>query len=127
MYTCTFDVPTVDDGVSHRLAFDGLDTLCDVYLVSPTQIIPDLTPLTRNAQNGQKILQTDNAFRQWVHDTKGEAGVIKATNNVLLLHFHCAKTYAKAQEAVYGKVRAGSTNLGDPSRVYLRKPQYDWR
>ena len=31
------------------------------------------------------------------------------------------KTYL---ESKYGKVRAGSTNLGDPSRVYVRKAQY---
>lgn len=48
------------------------------------------------------------------------------TNN-LLLHFKSAKILAKVEEAKYGIVRAGSTNLGDPSRVYVRKAQYDWR
>ena len=54
------------------------------------------------------------------------AGFLQATNE-LLLHFKSAKRLAKAEEAKYGKVRAGSTNLGDPSRVYVRKAQYDWR
>jgi beta-mannosidase len=62
-----------------------------------------------------------------VFDTENNEGVLKATDNVLILHFQCAKNHAKVEEAIRGKVRAGSTNLGDPSRVYLRKPQYDWR
>ncbi len=48
-------------------------------------------------------------------------------NNVLVLHFKSAAKLARELEAQYGKVRAGSTNLGDPSRVYVRKAQYDWR
>jgi len=55
----------------------------------------------------------------------GEDGL--KTENNLLLHFKSAKALAKSEEAKYGKVRAGSTNLGDPSRVYVRKAQYDWR
>ena len=47
--------------------------------------------------------------------------------NTLLLHFKSAQLLAKALEATHGKVRAGSTNLGDPSRVYVRKAQYGWR
>lgn len=52
---------------------------------------------------------------------------LKDTGNSLLLHFKSAKLVAKELEARYGRVRAGSTNLGDPSRVYLRKAQYCWR
>jgi beta-mannosidase len=47
--------------------------------------------------------------------------------NTLFLHFKSALHLAKKLEAEMGKVRAGSTNLGDPSRVYVRKAQYDWR
>jgi len=47
--------------------------------------------------------------------------------NILLLHFKSAAAVARALEEKYGRVRAGSTNLGDPSRVYVRKAQYDWR
>lgn len=51
---------------------------------------------------------------------------LKGENN-LLLHFKCAKDIALSEEAKYGRVRAGSCNLGHPSRVYVRKAQYDWR
>ncbi|EIN13700.1 glycoside hydrolase [Punctularia strigosozonata HHB-11173 SS5] len=47
--------------------------------------------------------------------------------NELLLHFKSAKNIALDEEKKYGAVRAGSTNLGHPSRVYVRKAQYDWR
>lgn len=47
--------------------------------------------------------------------------------NSLLLHFYSAKLYAQDLERQFGRVRAGSCNLGDPSRVYVRKAQYDWR
>lgn len=49
------------------------------------------------------------------------------SENSLLLHFRSAQIIAKELEAKYGRVRAGSTNLGDPSRVYVRKAQYNWR
>ena len=47
--------------------------------------------------------------------------------NTLLLHFFPAGKIAYELEKKYGRVRAGSCNLGDPSRVYVRKAQYDWR
>lgn len=47
--------------------------------------------------------------------------------NTLVLHFKSAARLARELEAKYGRVRAGSTNLGDPSRVYMRKAQYNWR
>ncbi|KAJ2920787.1 hypothetical protein H1R20_g16307, partial [Candolleomyces eurysporus] len=111
LYSCTFDAPSLDVSNATRLTFDGLDTLCDVYL------------------NDRKILEVDNAFRQYVYEVPGEGEIaaLRLEGNTLLLHFRCAKAYAKQQEEIHGKIRAGSTNLGDPSRVYLRKPQYDWR
>lgn len=48
-------------------------------------------------------------------------------DNTLLLHFVSAKHRALELERQYGKVRAGSCNLGHPSRVYVRKAQYAWR
>lgn len=48
-------------------------------------------------------------------------------SNTLILHFHSAAKLARQLEEKYGRVRAGSTNLGDPSRVYVRKAQYGWR
>jgi beta-mannosidase len=52
---------------------------------------------------------------------------ILASDNILALHFASAKKNALELERVHGSVRAGSTNLGHPSRVYVRKAQYDWR
>jgi hypothetical protein len=52
---------------------------------------------------------------------------LKQGKNTLLLHFKSALLEAQALEAKYGRVRAGSCNLGDPNRVYVRKAQYGWR
>ncbi|KAJ7342620.1 glycoside hydrolase [Mycena albidolilacea] len=106
MYKCTFEY-TADSHETHALLeFLGLDTLCDVYL------------------NGQKILVADNQFQ--THVVPLELSSLKP-QNILFLHFKSALHLAKKLEAEMGKVRAGSTNLGDPSRVYVRKAQYDWR
>ena len=79
-------------------------------------------------QNGDRILKTDNQFRTYTFpiELSNPKNILRDANT-LLLHFKSAKALAKAEEAKYGKVRAGSTNLGDPSRVYVRKAQYDWR
>ena len=76
-------------------------------------------------QNGKKILYADNMFRAWTTVLSKED--LQPTNNVLLLHFKSAKKLAKNLEKQFGRVRAGSTNLGDPSSVYVRKAQYRWR
>ncbi|KAJ7196944.1 glycoside hydrolase [Mycena pura] len=106
LYKCTFDFAP-DDKESHALLeFLGLDTICDVYL------------------NGDKVLQADNMFQ--THIVPLDLSFLRP-QNTLLLHFKSAHLLAKALEAEMGRVRAGSTNLGDPSRVYVRKAQYDWR
>ncbi|KAJ3932534.1 MAG: glycoside hydrolase [Lentinula lateritia] len=107
LYKCTFTFePISDEGHTVMLQFQGLDTVCDVYL------------------NGDKILSVDNMFRTYYAEFN--SSTLKHSNT-LFLHFKSASQYAKAQETLMGRVRAGSTNLGDPSRVYLRKAQYDWR
>ncbi|KAF8148252.1 glycoside hydrolase superfamily [Crassisporium funariophilum] len=110
LYKCHFPFDTTLNHGHALLQFEGLDTICDVYL------------------NGEKILATNNMFRTYDHafSLTGGESLLKA-DNTLLLHFKSAKRLAKAEEEKYGKVRAGSTNLGDPSRVYVRKAQYDWR
>ncbi|TFK22003.1 beta-mannosidase [Coprinopsis marcescibilis] len=115
LYACTFSVPSSDQEgrqlKSALLTFEGLDTICDIYL------------------NGQQVLKADNMFRAYEYQLplgSEEPGVVKS-DNLLLLHFQSAKALAKELEKEYGKVRAGSTNLGDPSRVYVRKAQYGWR
>ncbi|KAF8959158.1 glycoside hydrolase family 2 protein [Flammula alnicola] len=110
LYKCHFPF---DKSTPHKyaiLTFEGLDTLCDVYL------------------NNHKILSTNNMFRTYTHGIAlARNEIVLKAENTLFLHFKSAKALAKAEEAKYGKVRAGSTNLGDPSRVYVRKAQYDWR
>lgn len=64
-------------------------------------------------------------FRTWTISLLRDD--LQDQDNLLLLHFTSAKKLAKELEAQYGRVRAGSTNLGDPSRVYVRKAQYGWR
>ncbi|KNZ80314.1 putative beta-mannosidase B [Termitomyces sp. J132] len=110
IYKCSFPF---DKPVVHEHAvflFEGLDTICDVYL------------------NGKEIFSADNQFRTYTYkiNLSDDANPLQEINT-LFLHFKSAKALAKEEEAKYGKVRAGSANLGDPSRVYVRKAQYDWR
>lgn len=60
------------------------------------------------------------------HKVKLDNAILRP-QNTLLLHFKPAKHIAKMLESKYGRVRAGSCHVGDPSRVYVRKAQYDWR
>ncbi|KAJ6579656.1 glycoside hydrolase [Mycena vulgaris] len=106
LYKCTFDFAADGKETHALLEFLGLDTLCDVYL------------------NGEKILAADNMFQ--THVATLALSSLKP-QNTLLLHFKSALLLAKELEAEMGVVRAGSTNLGDASRVYVRKAQYDWR
>ncbi|KAH8082418.1 glycoside hydrolase superfamily, partial [Cristinia sonorae] len=116
LYRCVFSYPLHNsmDGLFTELVFEGLDTFCDVYL------------------NGKLILEADNMFRTYVVcdsivQVPSTGLTPSSQESTLLLHFKSAKVIAKKLEGKYGRVRAGSTNLGDPSRVYVRKAQYDWR
>ncbi|KZT12292.1 glycoside hydrolase family 2 protein [Laetiporus sulphureus 93-53] len=108
LYYCSFQCDSRVDGADNvQLQFEGLDTICDVYL------------------NLVKILSADNMFRTYAVPI--DSCSMKPKDNKLLLHFKSTKLIAKKLEQQYGRVRAGSTNLGDPSRVYVRKAQYGWR
>ncbi|KAL1746851.1 glycoside hydrolase family 2 protein [Schizophyllum fasciatum] len=116
VYRCDFSVEEADAGRQGLLELAGLDTMGDVYL------------------NGTHILSPDNQFRTWAYALQpgtlrasADGGTVDQKRNTLLIHFKSAKALALAEEAKYGRVRAGSTNLGAPSRVYVRKAQYDWR
>lgn len=85
--------------------FEGLDTICTVTL------------------NDKIILESDNMFQS--HTVP--VSLSTSSSNELLLRFRSARKHGQELEAKHGKVRAGSTNLGDPSRVYVRKAQYAWR
>ncbi|KIM32355.1 glycoside hydrolase family 2 protein [Serendipita vermifera MAFF 305830] len=112
LYGCIFQIEhlaeVLDGSRRAELVFEGLDTICTVYL------------------NGRVVLETDNMFLS--HSIPLNPTSLSATNhNVLVLHFSSARHVAKNREAQYGAVRAGSCNLGDPSRVYIRKAQYHFR
>ncbi|KAF7294523.1 hypothetical protein MKEN_01445000 [Mycena kentingensis (nom. inval.)] len=106
LYKCDFAFAPKEGETHAELEFLGLDTLCDVYF------------------NGIQILASENEFQ--THIVPLDLASLKPENN-LVLHFKSAHLRAKELEAEMGRVRAGSTNLGDPSRVYVRKAQYDWR
>ncbi|KAH8109772.1 glycoside hydrolase superfamily [Phellopilus nigrolimitatus] len=109
LYATTLPVDSHADGEFVELVFEGLDTFCSVYV------------------NDVHILEADNQFRTYrVRRVRLDPSVLRKESTVLL-HFKCAKAIALEQEKKYGRVRAGSCNLGDPSRVYARKAQYDWR
>ncbi|KAJ8089496.1 hypothetical protein PM082_014751 [Marasmius tenuissimus] len=106
LYSTSF--PTPSSFTHAELVFHGLDTLVDVYL------------------NGKVILSSKNQFQ--VHTVPvAEDNFNPKGENTLFFHFKSAKLLAKELEEKFGRVRGGSTNLGDPSRVYVRKAQYDWR
>ncbi|KAJ8473477.1 hypothetical protein ONZ45_g16279 [Pleurotus djamor] len=107
LYYCTFGRVQKLANQRSELVLEGLDTICDVYL------------------NGTKVLSTSNMFH--AHAIPLDDSVTSSKLNTIFLHFKSAKKAAKDEEERYGAVRAGSTNLGDPSRVYIRKAQYDWR
>ncbi|KAH9948314.1 glycoside hydrolase superfamily [Amylocystis lapponica] len=107
LYYSQFAFQKVGENEVAELVFEGLDTICDVYL------------------NGHNILSADNMFRTYVVPVSPAS--LKPAANTLLLHFKSTKLIAKELEEQHGRVRAGSVNLGDPSRVYIRKAQYGWR
>ncbi|KAG8785886.1 hypothetical protein FRC20_010933 [Serendipita sp. 405] len=112
LFACNFSLDEyeglVQGKVRSEIFFEGLDTICDVYL------------------NGKRVLSTDNMFDSYTLPITTPDSVSKSSNT-LVLHFRSAKHYSKELEQRYGAVRAGSCNLGDPSRVYIRKAQYHYR
>ncbi|KAG8920793.1 hypothetical protein FRC02_000697, partial [Tulasnella sp. 418] len=105
IYFTTFS-HSAEEGFHTDLHLEGLDTYCTVYV------------------NGEKLLEADNMLLPYVVTLP--PSLLKSSNS-LVLHFRSSREIAKQLEAKYGKKRAGSCNLGDPSRVYVRKAQYHWR
>lgn len=70
--------------------------------------------LNGTSQNGTKILETKNMLQTYVVPVKPSA------SNTLVLHSESAAKLARELKEHFGQVRAGSTNLGDLSRVYVR-------
>ena len=87
------------------LVFEGLDTICEIYL------------------NDVKLGDIDNMFLSYRYDVKK---ILKPTANLLKLIFKSPLKYAFEQEEKYGKLPVALNS----SRVYIRKAQYsfgwDW-
>jgi hypothetical protein len=62
LYRSQFDAPAVKTPF-YDLEFEGLDTICDVYLVRPCAATQS-THLTLR-QNGVLVLSADNMFRSY--------------------------------------------------------------
>ena len=88
-----------------NLVFEGLDTICEIYL------------------NDVKLDITDNMFLSYQYDVKK---ILKVSNNLLKVIFKSPVKYASKQEEKYGKLPVALNS----SRVYIRKAQYsfgwDW-
>jgi len=95
-----------DEGQNNvNLVFEGLDTICEIYL------------------NEVKLGDTDNMFLSYRYDVKS---FLKPSDNLLKLIFKSPVKYASEQEEKYGKLPVALNS----SRVYIRKGQYsfgwDW-
>lgn len=90
---------------SNDLVFEGLDTVCEIYL------------------NEIKLGYTDNMFLMYSYNIKN---VLKQKNNLLKVIIKSPVKYALQQENKYGKLPVALNS----SRVYVRKAQYsfgwDW-
>ncbi|MBL9004716.1 MAG: hypothetical protein JNJ46_10740 [Myxococcales bacterium] len=107
LYRCRFDLPSdfrLDGADAVSLCCQGLDTVATLWL------------------NGVELLHSDNMFiPQSV--TLPEGGLLRRRDNELWLLFESALRVGQAREAQYGKRPVWN---GDPSRVYLRKAQYQY-
>ncbi len=87
------------------LVFEGLDTICEIYL------------------NGIKLGGTDNMFVKYRYNVKN---ILKAKGNELKVLFKSPTRFAEEEEKKYGKLPVALNS----TRVYIRKAQYsfgwDW-
>jgi len=87
------------------LFFEGLDTICEIYL------------------NDVRLGGTDNMFIQYKYNVKN---ILKVTGNKLKVLIKSPARYAEDEEKKYGKLPVALNS----SRVYIRKAQYsfgwDW-
>jgi len=109
-YRSTFPSPGKSAGRC-VLVFDGLQTVCDVYL------------------NDKHVLFSDNVHLQHRIDV---TDMLKSKGNVLELKFRAALPYAFKERERMGWKKSPSDDrmMGTHARLYLRMPQYaagwDW-
>ncbi|WLF76400.1 hypothetical protein PVL30_000102 [Lodderomyces elongisporus] len=96
---------TVDDDTftqNATLIFEGLDTIAHVTL------------------NNESILDSHNAFHNHI------VPVNLSQANELIIHFESSWSYGKEMENRHGKIPEDHCWNGDCSRLYVRKPQYQY-
>ena len=105
-YETVFEGVEAQAGEKQWLRFEGLDTICDVYL------------------NEEKIGNTYNMHRTWEFDVTGK---VKAGENILRVYFHSPLEYIK--EAYEKQPTHGSEDAMD-GFVHIRKAHcmfgWDW-
>ena len=104
----TFDLPQrIINSEKIEIVFEGLDTIAHIWL------------------NGKLIGKTNNMF---ITHRFGLTGMFRAKSNHLLVKFDSPLQYGRALMSRYGKLSEDENSY--PSRVYLRKAQYqfgwDW-
>lgn len=105
IYSTTFVAPSLGDGEQADLVFEGLDTLCTVYL------------------NGDVILQTENMFIG--HRVNVSQKLRSGQENKLVLVFESALHRGRELESQHVEHRFIAHN-GEPGRLGVRKAQYHW-
>lgn len=98
-YRCIFDSSSSDINETMVLIFEGIDTFATIQL------------------NNETILTTDNAFHKY------NVPVNIQDHNELIITYESSFKKGKILEKKYGK---NSVWNGDSSRVYVRKPQYQY-
>ena len=143
LYATTFSVAHLDEVFSgYRIAdlqFDGLDTFCIAYLVNVSvqkgyginngperecstanrQYVPLLQRMFDSPTHPLTLIPTKAILRP--------QHISQNNDNLLVLRFSSIKKIAKDLEGEYGVVPTASCDFSDPSRVYIRKAQYQWR
>ena len=104
IYQTKFDF-NKDTNNNIDLVFEGLDTICEIYL------------------NGTKLGGSDNMFITYRYNVKD---ILKISDNTLKVIIKSPVQYASQQEKKYGKLPVALNS----SRVHIRKAQYsfgwDW-
>lgn len=85
------------------LVFDGLDTITQIWI------------------NDKLIGKTENMFIEHRFDV---TGLLKSSDNILMVKFNPAVEHAKRLMDRYGKL--SESYLGFPCRTYIRKAQYQF-
>ncbi len=111
VYELKFDLATFDSAKNYELVFDGLDTYAEVTF------------------NGEKLLETNNMYRQWRVDV---ARLLRMEENHLIVHFKSPLLVHQEdlRGTPYHKTAENDAGGNEKVSVYTRKAPYhfgwDW-